>query len=90
MTFPSGLRALNHRDFRIVFAGQSVALVGMWMQQVAQSWLIYDLTGSAFAKLAVPRMHVHQTPLLRDRLYVVGGRDATGQSLGSIEIGTFE
>ena len=46
MTFPSGLRALNHRDFRIVFAGQSVALVGMWMQQVAQAWLVLQLTNS--------------------------------------------
>lgn len=46
MIFPSGLRALNHRDFRIVFAGQSVALVGMWMQQVAQAWLVLQLTNS--------------------------------------------
>jgi predicted MFS family arabinose efflux permease len=46
MTFPSGLRALNHRDFRIVFAAQSVALVGMWMQQVAQAWLVLQLTNS--------------------------------------------
>jgi predicted MFS family arabinose efflux permease len=46
MTFPSGLRALNHRDFRIFFAGQAVALVGAWMQQVAQAWLVLSLTNS--------------------------------------------
>ena len=46
MTFPSGLRALNHRDYRIFFAGQAVALIGSWMQQVAQAWLVLSLTNS--------------------------------------------
>lgn len=46
MTFPLGLRALNHRDYRIFFAGQSVALVGSWMQQIAQAWLVLSLTNS--------------------------------------------
>jgi predicted MFS family arabinose efflux permease len=46
MTFPSALRALNHRDYRIFFAGQAVALVGAWMQQVAQAWLVLSLTNS--------------------------------------------
>jgi MFS family permease len=41
------LRALRHRNFRIFLAGQLVSLVGTWMQQVAQSWLVYRLTGSA-------------------------------------------
>ncbi len=39
-------RALRHRNFKIFFAGQLISLVGTWMQQVAQSWLIYRLTGS--------------------------------------------
>jgi predicted MFS family arabinose efflux permease len=43
---PHGLRALRHRDFRVFFAGQSVALVGGWVQAVAQSWLVLQLTGS--------------------------------------------
>jgi predicted MFS family arabinose efflux permease len=46
MTLPSGLRALRHRDFRVFFAGQAVALVGSWMQQVAQAWLVLSLTNS--------------------------------------------
>lgn len=46
MTLPSGLRALHHRDFRVFFAGQAVALVGSWMQQVAQAWLVLSLTNS--------------------------------------------
>jgi predicted MFS family arabinose efflux permease len=46
MTLPAGLRALRHRDFRVFFAGQAVALVGSWMQQVAQAWLVLSLTNS--------------------------------------------
>jgi MFS family permease len=42
------LRALAHRNFRLFFAGQSVSLVGTWMQQVAMAWLVYELTGSAW------------------------------------------
>ena len=41
------LRAFAHRDFRLFFAGQLISLVGTWMQTVAQSWLVYRLTGSA-------------------------------------------
>lgn len=48
MTFPSGLRALDHPDFRLFFAAQFVALVGSWMQQVGQAWLVLQLTGSPF------------------------------------------
>lgn len=40
-------RALRHRNYRLFFAGQLVSLIGTWMQIVAQSWLIYRLTGSA-------------------------------------------
>ena len=42
------LRALRHRDFRLFTAGQSVSLIGNWMQQVAMGWLVYRLTNSAF------------------------------------------
>ncbi|UFS68794.1 MFS transporter [Geomonas sp. RF6] len=41
------LRALRYRNYRLFFLGQSVSLVGTWMQQVAMSWLVYRLTGSA-------------------------------------------
>lgn len=41
------LRALRSRNYRLFFAGQSISLVGTWMQQVAMSWLVYRLTGSA-------------------------------------------
>lgn len=39
-------RALRHRNFQLFFAGQFVSLTGTWMQTVAQSWLVYRLTGS--------------------------------------------
>ncbi|MGK2858735.1 MAG: MFS transporter [Thermoanaerobaculia bacterium] len=41
------LRALRHRNYRLFFFGQLTSLVGSWMQTVAQSWLVYRLTGSA-------------------------------------------
>lgn len=44
---PQILRALRHRNYRIFFSGQLISLVGTWMQQVAQSWLVYRLTGSS-------------------------------------------
>jgi MFS family permease len=38
--------ALRHRNFRLFFFGQLVSLSGTWMQNTAQSWLVYQLTGS--------------------------------------------
>ena len=39
--------ALHHRNFRLFFGGQLISLIGTWMQSVAQSWLVYRLTGSS-------------------------------------------
>jgi MFS family permease len=44
---PRFTRALRHRNYRLFFSGQLVSLVGTWMQQVAEAWLVYRLTGSA-------------------------------------------
>lgn len=41
-------RALRHRNFRLFTIGQIVSLVGTWMQNVAQAWLVYRLTHSEF------------------------------------------
>jgi MFS family permease len=41
-------RALRHRNFRLFFTGQGLSLIGTWLQQVAMSWLVYRLTGSAW------------------------------------------
>lgn len=43
---PNTFRALKHRNFQLFFAGQFVSLTGTWMQSVAQSWLVYQMTGS--------------------------------------------
>jgi predicted MFS family arabinose efflux permease len=48
MSFPAALRALNHRDFRLFWMGQSVSSVGSWMQSVGLSWLVLELTDSPF------------------------------------------
>lgn len=40
-------RALKYRNYRMFFAGQSISLIGMWIQNVAMGWLVYRLTGSA-------------------------------------------
>ena len=40
------LRSLRHRNYRLFFGGQLISLIGTWMQNVAQSWLVYRLTGS--------------------------------------------
>ncbi|HEY9016384.1 MAG TPA: MFS transporter, partial [Gemmatimonadales bacterium] len=41
------VRALRHRNYRLFMSGQAVSLIGTWMQTVAESWLVYRLTGSA-------------------------------------------
>jgi MFS family permease len=41
------LKAFRHRNYRLFFGGQLISVCGTWMQVVAQSWLVYRLTGSA-------------------------------------------
>jgi MFS family permease len=41
------IRAFKHRNYRLFFGGQLISLSGTWMQSLAQSWLVYRLTGSA-------------------------------------------
>lgn len=40
-------RALKHRNFQLFVFGQLISLIGTWMQNTAQQWLVYRLTGSA-------------------------------------------
>ena len=44
----STFRALSHRNYRLFFGGQSISLIGTWMQLIAVSWLVFRLTDSAF------------------------------------------
>ena len=45
LTGSSGVNAFRHRNYRLFFSGQLISLVGTWMQQVAQAWLVLQLTG---------------------------------------------
>jgi MFS family permease len=42
------LAAFFYRDFRVLWLGAFASTVGTWMQKVAQSWLVFDLTNSSF------------------------------------------
>ena len=45
--FNTVFRSLRYRNYRLFFYGQSVSLIGTWMQRIAVPWLVYRLTGSA-------------------------------------------
>jgi MFS family permease len=49
---PKGLkvifRSLKYRNFRLFFTGQSISLIGTWIQQIAMPWLVYDVSHSVF------------------------------------------
>jgi MFS family permease len=46
-TLAATFRALRHGNFQLFFGGQLISLIGTWMQNVAQAWLVYRLTGSS-------------------------------------------
>jgi MFS family permease len=46
-TFRLAGRSLRHRNFRLFTIGQTLSLIGTWMQQVAVGWLVYRMTDSA-------------------------------------------
>lgn len=41
-------KAFQSRNYRLYFSGQSVSLIGTWMQRTAVYWLVYEKTGSSF------------------------------------------
>jgi MFS family permease len=48
MEMPRVVRALRHQDFRLFWGGNLLSNVGTWMQNVAQGWLVLELSNSAF------------------------------------------
>ncbi len=46
--FSRTFQAFRYHDFRLMWSGAFTSTTGTWMQQVAQSWLVLELTGSAF------------------------------------------
>lgn len=41
-------RAFGSRNYRLFFSGQSLSLIGTWMQRTGVSWLVYSATHSPF------------------------------------------
>jgi len=41
-------KALFYRNYRLFMVGQTLSLVGTWIQRMAMMWLVYKLTNSAF------------------------------------------
>ena len=39
---------VRHRNFRLFWIGQTLSLIGSWMQSMAQGWLALELTNNAF------------------------------------------
>ena len=49
MRLPQGFAAFRHRNFRLFWTGMLVSLIGTWMQQVGQAWLVLQLTNDPLA-----------------------------------------
>jgi hypothetical protein len=59
----STFNAFKSRNYRLYFAGQSISLVGTWMQKTAVSWVVYSLTHSEFM------LGLHFLPACSHRFY---------------------
>lgn len=46
--FISIFRSLQYRNYRLFFSGQTISLIGTWIQRIAAPWIVYRLTGSPF------------------------------------------
>jgi MFS family permease len=46
VAFKDTFRSLRHPNYRLFFGGQSISLVGTWIQRIAMPWLVYDMTKS--------------------------------------------
>jgi MFS family permease len=56
--------ALHYRDFRVLWCGAGTSSIGTWMQEVALSWLILTITGSASAFFLGLNTFFSQAPIL--------------------------
>lgn len=63
-TFP----ALKYRNFRLFWFGQMISLVGTWIQNVGQGWLVLELTNNSAFKLGLVTM-LQTLPILLFSLY---------------------
>jgi MFS family permease len=84
LRLPVTLRALRHRNFQLFFSGQLISLIGTWMQSIAQSWLVYRLTGSSLLLGAVG--FAGQIPVFL--IAPIGGTTADRHNRQRVVIGT--
>jgi MFS family permease len=68
------LRALRHRNFQLFFSGQMISLTGTWMQNIAQDWLVYRLTGSSLLLGTVAFMNLIPVLILAPVAGIVADR----------------
>jgi MFS family permease len=68
------LRALRHRNFQLFFSGQMISLTGTWMQNIAQDWLVYRLTGSSLLLGTVAFMNLIPVLILAPAAGIVADR----------------
>ncbi|MEW6708873.1 MAG: MFS transporter [Candidatus Riflebacteria bacterium] len=47
ITFFATFRSLQYRNYRLFFCGQTISLIGTWIQKISVPWLVYKLTGSS-------------------------------------------
>lgn len=81
---PKVFRALAHRNFRLFAGGQLLSLTGTWMQNAAQSWLVYRLTGSSLLLGTVS--FASQVPIFL--LSPLGGAAADRYNRRQVVVGT--
>ncbi len=48
MDFRTTFRSFKYKNYRLFFTGQSISLIGTWIQRIATPWLVYHLTDSVF------------------------------------------
>jgi MFS family permease len=77
--------ALGSANYRLYFFGQLISQSGTWMQRIAQSWLVLDLTGSPVALGAVAVLQFAPILLLSLVSGVVADRLPKRQFLGVLQ-----
>jgi MFS family permease len=65
--FNNPFSALRHKNFRYYWSCMCISLIGTWMQNIAQPWLAYSLTGSPFLLSLVGALQF--TPMLLFSLF---------------------
>jgi len=62
--WPTALRALRHRNYRLYLFAQAISQTGFWVQMAALTWLAYELTGQSRWPALLSAAHVLPTVVL--------------------------